>query len=29
MVYWPLITGHRPLIFYLFPLVGLKCMSKE
>ena len=28
-VYWPPITGHWPLLFYLFPLVGLKCISKE
>jgi hypothetical protein len=27
--YWVLATAHWPLIFYLFPLVGLKCMSKE
>lgn len=27
--YWPLITNHGPLIFYLFPLLGVKCMSKE
>jgi len=27
--HWPLTPDHWPLIFYLFPLDGLKCMSKE